>query len=83
MQSHESIIAPVKPVMKDEARDDRNSTADAISSGRALRAIGCFTAVEASNAARMMPFSSASVSAHWHGFGADIARSPAPPTCPG
>lgn len=57
-------MAAVVPVMKDEACDDRNSTADATSSGRALRPMGCFVAVEASIAARLMPCAFASVSAH-------------------
>ena len=75
-------MAAFVPVMKDEACDDRNSTADAMSSGHALRPIGCFTAVETSNAARVMPLSFASVSAHLHGLNQVLLMGPAPSTCP-
>lgn len=57
------------PVMKDDACEERNSTAEAMSSGQALRPRGCLTAVEASIADRLMSFSFASVSAHCYASG--------------
>lgn len=51
------------PVMNDAACDARNSTTDATSSTRALRPRGCWTAVIASIAARVLPSSLANLSA--------------------